>query len=97
MARQRRQKDVSSPDIPLAHPDKSGPNPSRQTLLKLAAERGLLNETENQKAGQLPEGTISLRDKQPLIGRFGEAVLWSSSLAMLHFSSTFSPSVNTPK
>ncbi|KFY15622.1 hypothetical protein V491_05615 [Pseudogymnoascus sp. VKM F-3775] len=86
MARQRRQKDVSSPDIPLAHPDKSGPDPSRETLLKLAAERGLLDETENRKAGKLPEGTIPLRDEQPLIGRFGEAVLWSSSLAMLHFS-----------
>lgn len=87
MARQRRQKDVSSPDIPLAHPDKSGPDPSRQTLLNLAAERGLLDtETESRKAGKLPAGTVPLRDEQPLIGRFGEAVLWSSSLAMLHFT-----------
>ncbi|OBT61366.1 hypothetical protein VE03_09303 [Pseudogymnoascus sp. 23342-1-I1] len=87
MARQRRQKDVSSPDIPLAHPDKYGPDPSRQTLLDLAAERGLLDtETQSRKPGKLPAGTVPLRDEQPLIGRLGEAVLWSSSLAMLHFS-----------
>lgn len=87
MARQRRQKDVSSSDIPLAHPDKSGPDPSRQTLLNLAAERGLLDaETQNRKTGKLPAGVVPLRDEQPLIGRFGEAVLWSSSLAMLHFT-----------
>ncbi|OBT70812.1 hypothetical protein VF21_10027, partial [Pseudogymnoascus sp. 05NY08] len=85
MARQRRQKEVSSSDIPLAHPDKSGP--SRQTLLDLAAQRGLLDiETENRKPGKLPAGSVPLRDEQPLIGRFGEAVLWSSSLAMLHFT-----------
>lgn len=87
MARQRRQKDVSSTDIPLAHPDKSGPDPSRQTLLNLAAERGLLDpSTQNRKAGKLPAGSVPLRDEQPIIGRFGEAVLWSSSLAMLHFT-----------
>ncbi|OBT87150.1 hypothetical protein VE02_02235 [Pseudogymnoascus sp. 03VT05] len=87
MARQRRQKDVSSSDIPLAHPNKSGPDPSRQTLLNLAAQRGLLDiETENRKTGKLPAGSIPLRDEQPLIGRLGEAVLWSSSLAMLHFT-----------
>ncbi|KFY25373.1 hypothetical protein V493_04684 [Pseudogymnoascus sp. VKM F-4281 (FW-2241)] len=88
MARQRRQKDVSSSsDIPLAHPDKSGPDPSRQTLLDLAAQRGLLDsETQNRKAGKLPAGTVPLRDEEPIIGRFGEAVLWSSSLAMLHFT-----------
>ncbi|KFY17117.1 hypothetical protein V492_00894 [Pseudogymnoascus sp. VKM F-4246] len=90
MARQRRQKDVSSSDIPLAHPDKSGPDPSRQTLLNLAAERGLLDaEIQDRKAGKLPTGAVPLRakpDEEPLIGRFGEAVLWSSSLAMLHFS-----------
>jgi hypothetical protein len=87
MARQRRQKDASPSDIPLAHPDKSGPDPSRKTLLDLAAKRGLLDpEIQNRKPGTLPAGSIPLRDEQPVIGRFGESVLWSISLAMLHFT-----------
>ena len=90
MARQRRQKEKSSDEIPLAHPDKSGPDPSRQTLLNLAAERGLLDpEIQKRKTAKLPDGAVRIKEEDEedfSMGRFGESVLWSSSLAMLYFT-----------
>lgn len=79
MARQRKEKDGGK--IRLAHPDRSGPDPSQQTLLDIAEQRGLLKipAGEQERPGLDENG-------QPLIGRLGESVLWSISLTMLHFT-----------
>lgn len=61
-----------SPNVHLAQPDRSGPDPSQQTLLDIAARRGVLKEAEE--------------EEEPLVGRVGESILWSVSLAMLHFT-----------
>ncbi|KAH8801586.1 hypothetical protein F5884DRAFT_519924 [Xylogone sp. PMI_703] len=84
MARQRNQK--KEKDIRLAHPDRSF-DPSRETLLKLAEERGLFKDTnddQSKSGGTSPEG-----DDEVLIGRAAEAVLWSISLTALHFTIDF--------
>jgi len=79
MARNRKEKDAK---IKLKQPDRSGPDPSQETLLQLAGERGLLNIP--QAVGK--DKAESAEDEEPLIGRLGESVLWSVSLTMLHFS-----------
>jgi hypothetical protein len=79
MARRRVQKDAAVPKIQFSHPDRSGPDPSQETLLDLAAQRGLLN-TTSRRDGEHVE------DLDPPIGRVGESVLWGISLAMLHFT-----------
>lgn len=87
MAKQRSQKKTSSPSIPLAQPDRSGPDPSRQTLLDLAAERGLLDPKNLKlKNGKTAANAVPTNSEDPPVGRLGDAVLWSISLAMLHFT-----------
>lgn len=78
MARQRKEKD---PKIKLKQPDRSGPDPTHQTLLDIAEQRGLMNIPEE-------DGSRSGLDENgdPLIGRLGESILWSISLTMLHFT-----------
>jgi hypothetical protein len=84
MARQRPQKEAPSPKIPLKQPDRSRPEISHQTLLDIADQRGLLKErTESLNQA---EDAIAEEDSDPPIGRLGEAILWSISLAMLHFT-----------
>lgn len=80
MARQRKEKNTG---IRLKHPDRSGPDPSQETLLDIAAKRGLLNIPEGEEAGN-PNGLDE--NGEPLVGRVGESVLWSISLTMLHFT-----------
>ncbi|KAH8600038.1 hypothetical protein B0O99DRAFT_503687 [Bisporella sp. PMI_857] len=75
MARQR--KDHKEPKIKLKKADRSGPDPSQQTLVELAEQRSLF------KKAEAHNGTGS-DDGEALIGRFSEAVLWSFSLSMLH-------------
>lgn len=65
----------------LKQPDRSGPDPSRQTLLDLAEQRGLLNAQPGEK---VDDG--ELEDEEPLVGRLGDSILWSLSLTMLHFT-----------
>jgi hypothetical protein len=74
MARQRKEKE---PKIKLKQPDRSGPDPSEETLLSIANQRGILKTPEDEP-----------RDKQdePLVGRFADSILWSISLTMLHFT-----------
>lgn len=69
MARQRKEKDVK---VKLTQPDRSGPDPSQQSLLDIAEQRGLLKDGDT--------------DEEPLVGRFGESILWGLSLTMLHFT-----------
>jgi hypothetical protein len=85
MPRRRPEKGATrSPNITLQHPDRSAPNPSRETLLDIAEKRGLLKEEES-AAGDGDNAGADEEVDEP-IGRFGEAVLWSISLAMLHFT-----------
>lgn len=76
MARQRKEKEEK---IPLKLADRSGPDPSTQTLLDIAESRGLLKDENTRPAGIGEDG-------QPLIGRVGESMFWSISLTMLHFT-----------
>ncbi|TVY85848.1 hypothetical protein LAWI1_G007616, partial [Lachnellula willkommii] len=73
MARNRKEKD---PKIKLKQPDRSGPDPSQETLLQLAEQHGLLNIPQAEPA----------EDEEPLIGRLPESIFWSISLTMLHFT-----------
>lgn len=65
----------------LKQPDRSGPDPSQQTLLDLAEQRGLLNARPGEK---VDDGELG--DEEPLIGRLGDSIMWSLSLTMLHFT-----------
>ena len=76
MGRNKKEKDAK---IKLAHPDRSGPDPSQETLLEIAEKRGLL------KAQQAAEEGLD-ESGEPLVGRLGESILWSISLTMLHFT-----------
>ena len=64
----------------LKQPDRSGPDPTQQTLLDIAEQRGLLNAQLGQKTDE------ELEDDELLVGRLGESILWSLSLTMLHFT-----------
>lgn len=79
MARNRKDKGGK---IPLKQPDRSGPDPSQETLLEMAEQRGLLNIP--QAVGKNKAEPAA--DDEPLIGRLGESMLWTFSLTMLHFS-----------
>lgn len=81
MARNRKEKDLKK--IKLAQPDRSGPDPTQQTLLDIAQQRGLLKTQDNGTGdgSQEVDG-----DEEPLVGRLGETFLWSISLTMLHFT-----------
>ncbi len=63
----------------MAHPNRSGPDPSQETLLDIAEKRGLLKAQQAAQEGLDENG-------EPLIGRLGESILWSISLTMLHFT-----------
>jgi hypothetical protein len=76
MARNRKEKE---PKIKLKQPDRSGPDPTQQTLLDLAQQRGLLNDLQGNDGG--PPA-----DEEALVGRLGESILWSMSLTVAHFT-----------
>ena len=65
----------------LKQPDRSGPDPSKQTLLDLAEQRGLFNTQPGEKVGDEETGEAEL-----VAGRIIESILWSLSLTMLHFT-----------
>ncbi|RDW94764.1 hypothetical protein BP5796_00527 [Coleophoma crateriformis] len=74
MARNRKQNDPAK--IKLVQPDRSGPDPTQETLLDMAQKRGLLDVPDEEEAAA----------EEPLVGRLGDAMLWSLSLTMLHFT-----------
>jgi hypothetical protein len=78
MARPRKEKNVI---VTLKQPDRSGPDPSRQTLLDIVEQRGLLQAQDGEEGF---DGDVE--DGGPLIGRLGESIVWSLSLTMLHFT-----------
>jgi hypothetical protein len=63
----------------LEHPDRSGPDPSQQTLLDIAEQQGLLKTQTAEKVNN-----EEAPDNEPPVGRLGESILWSLSLTMLH-------------
>ena len=64
----------------MAHPDRSGPDPSQETLLEIAAKRNLLRTQIDR------EKELEAEEAEVLVGRIGESILWSVSLTMLHFT-----------
>jgi hypothetical protein len=84
MARRRPDKGASPPNICLKQPDRSGPSLNDETLLDLANKRGLLKQTSN--IAQTSNDATRIEEADSPIGRFGEAVLWSISIAMLHLT-----------
>ena len=66
--------------IKLKKPDRSGPDPSIETLLDIAEKRNL-SEAQRQRQAEL-DG----ENEEILIGRLGDSILWTISLTMLHFT-----------
>ena len=83
MVRQRNERRSKDPKIKLQQPDRSGPNPTHKTLIDLAEERSLFRQADAIN-GAITEDDEE--DGEALVGRLGEAVLWSLSLTMLHFT-----------
>lgn len=81
MARQRKEK--SFKDIPLKQPDRSGP--SEKTLLDMAQGKNLFEQADARQAqlDREKNGEVVL---SPGAERFLEAALWTSTLAMIHFT-----------
>lgn len=81
MARQRKEKSVK--DIPLKQPDRSGP--SEKTLLDMAQGKNLFEQADARQAqlDREKNGEVVL---SPGAERFLEAALWTSTLAMIHFT-----------
>lgn len=100
MVQTRKERKVaeSSAGIKLAHPDRSGP--TEKTLIDWAQERKLFDQAETRQralpkktSNELPANAIKVKiaegeaAEQPTTGeRVLEAVLWSFSLCMLHFT-----------
>ncbi|KAH8672549.1 hypothetical protein BGZ60DRAFT_373997 [Tricladium varicosporioides] len=77
MARNGKEKSQKEPrKLKLKQPDRSGP--SEATLLDMAQKRGLFDIQQ--------KGDETKVDEDPLVGRVGESMLWSTSLTMLHFT-----------
>lgn len=64
----------------LKQPDRSGPDPSLETLLEIAEKRNL-SEAQRQRQEELDS-----ENEEILVGRLGESILWTISLTMLHFT-----------
>src|SRR5947207_4021499 len=72
----------SADDIPLAYPTRA---PTSKTLFDLATERqDILDKGQPFKRKEGAESAES--EKEELIGRLGEAVVWTITLLMLHFT-----------
>lgn len=99
MVQTRKERKVaeSSAGIKLAHPDRSGP--TEKTLIDWAQERQLFDQADSRQralpktAGKLPANAVKVKvaegeaTEQPTTGeRVLEALLWSFSLCMLHFT-----------
>ncbi|KAI9779711.1 MAG: hypothetical protein M1839_007209 [Geoglossum umbratile] len=86
-AQTRRERRKQSKYFKLAQPDRNGP--TGKTLLEIAAERekSLFRQADERRA-ELARGSAA-GDAAVLdepIGRFGEAVVYTTTMAMLHFT-----------
>lgn len=90
-ARQRKDK-TGNGGIKLAHPDRSGP--TEDTLLQFAQQRNLFDQADQDPRNK-KNRTLSTEDEadEPLMSPTGErimeTVLWTVSLAMVHFTFDF--------
>jgi hypothetical protein len=84
MARRRAEKGSSTASVPLKQPDRAARDPTKETLLEIARQRGLLKDDISQKSGDV--STSDDYNGAEAIGRLGEAVLWSISITMLHLT-----------
>ncbi|KAF4462921.1 deacetylase [Fusarium albosuccineum] len=78
MARQRKEKPVKG--IKLEHPDRSAPG--KGTLVDFAKQRNLFEEADRRQR-QLDNNEVAL---SPGAERFLETVLWTATLATVHFT-----------
>ncbi|KAI1393194.1 uncharacterized protein F4822DRAFT_3224 [Hypoxylon trugodes] len=90
MVRTRKERKAATVnEIKLAHPDRSAV-PSENTLLKLAQDRDLFEQAEKkQRKNDGNDDEDEDEDEEllpPTVDRAMDAVLWSASLAMLHFT-----------
>ncbi|CAI4219022.1 unnamed protein product [Parascedosporium putredinis] len=91
----RKRKDVNDPKIKLAQPDRSGPDPTEKTLYQWAEERNLFEEAQRREAavkkaakkdGKAKDGKAKAAGGGDGEERVAEAVLWTATIAMLHFT-----------
>jgi hypothetical protein len=89
----RRHKEKTADNIKLRQPDRSAP--SEETLLQMARDRGLFDKAEqdprNKRRVAEMDGSGDVVDDEgsglsPTAERAMEAMLWTVSLAMLHFT-----------
>lgn len=86
----RRRGDNSPAGIKLKQPDRTGP--SEKTLLELAEQRGLFNKAqarEESSKSRTPAPDTPAEDAEslpPVVERILETLLWTTSLAALHFT-----------
>ncbi|KAI1114629.1 hypothetical protein F5Y14DRAFT_166518 [Nemania sp. NC0429] len=89
MVRTRKERKAAA-EIKLAQPDRSAP--SEQTLLDLALERNLFEQADRHPAnrhrskGNHDDGDGDDGELSPTTDRIMDALLWTVSLAMLHFT-----------
>ncbi|KAI1409521.1 hypothetical protein F5Y13DRAFT_91501 [Hypoxylon sp. FL1857] len=84
MVRTRKERKAAN-EIKLAHPDRTAA-PSEETLLKLAQDRNLFEEAERQKGKHAKDEDDDEDLLSPTAERIMDSILWSVSLAMLHFT-----------
>ncbi|KAI0476647.1 hypothetical protein F4859DRAFT_56355 [Xylaria cf. heliscus] len=83
MVRTRKERKATA-EIKLAQPDRSAP--SNETLLNLAQERNLFEQADQHPANRRKTGGDDDGELSPTAERVLEALLWTVSLAMLHFT-----------
>ncbi|RYP02311.1 hypothetical protein DL764_005843 [Monosporascus ibericus] len=85
MVRTRKERKADN-TIKLQQPDKSGPTGA--TLLELAQERKLFEEADRKQGTRRPKEDDDDEDAAipPTVDRVMDAILWTTSLAMLHFT-----------
>ncbi|RYP21055.1 hypothetical protein DL765_002462 [Monosporascus sp. GIB2] len=87
MVRTRKERKAEN-TIKLQQPDRSGPTGA--TLLELAQERKLFEQADRKQGKRRPKGNDDDDDDDaaipPTVDRIMETILWSTSLAMLHFT-----------
>ncbi|KAI1306557.1 hypothetical protein F5Y03DRAFT_133948 [Xylaria venustula] len=88
MVRTRKERKAAA-EIKLAQPDRSGP--SEQTLLDLAQERNLFGQADQHPANRRKRSDDDGEDDDgdelsPTAERIMDTLLWTVSLAMLHFT-----------
>lgn len=84
----RKRKDDPPFNIPLKHPDRSGPSADHETLYSIAEKKQDLNSLMDE-ADRRNDIVRTPKEDEVLVGRLGETVLWSISLTMLHFTLDF--------